>query len=542
MPKIPTYSAGNLASEHVGVPQEDQSGQIVAKALTGLASTTFDIMAERKANIDKVEVASVASRYALEMARAESEILRTPGIKSSEIEQAYATKSEEIKASLFGSLSDSSVKQAADVQLQHVQSQYQLKAVAQASKFKDKEVYQMGFDTLTQLVEAPTDFSKDTYDAQLADIRSMASTFEPFLESPAAVKRLIENSVDEKAKKSVTKAIDNGQEAEAYAAYNQGLFDSASPSVREALGKTITEALATKKYRAELKTQSQVLSDNIDMSGKFNSLGLEDIEHKLSSMRFQLEDPGLSDAQRASIKRGIEYGTNFYRAKLSTASIQAVDDPNRKAEIMAMISEVVKGEGLSAKKRPGVAYDELNKVQEELLKAFGDEQKISRKTFENYSGVITSSLMKGFSEDHFEKSGMQKIAGAVGLDLTPAGLGKMVGGDDGRDVYMLFKAGKTIKGAYDPQTMVTAFDEYLNDRRENLIGGPLTPETAKKYIVRAHFRNSGYSTDLVPDQLVQHKVLGYVRYAGPDENGRPTYNLTDEQALQLQQIKLRKTK
>lgn len=94
MPKIPTYSAGNLASEHVGVPQEDKSGQIIAKAFTDLASTTFDIAEKQNKLLKQAELTKLVSQYDSELALKAADIRRnnvsSPDEANRQLEEAQA--------------------------------------------------------------------------------------------------------------------------------------------------------------------------------------------------------------------------------------------------------------------------------------------------------------------------------------------------------------------------------------------------------------------------------------------------------------------
>ena len=120
MPKVPTYIAGNLASEQVGVPQQDQSGVIVANAVTGLASRAANIIGdavEKQNNmLRRAELSKKVSQYDSEVMLASTEIrqknITTPDEGVKELEE----RRQEIFNTYKEGITDPDVKLAFDAQ------------------------------------------------------------------------------------------------------------------------------------------------------------------------------------------------------------------------------------------------------------------------------------------------------------------------------------------------------------------------------------------------------------------------------------------
>ncbi len=120
MPKVSTYYAQNLASEHVGVPQQDRSGVIVAEAVTGLASRAANVLGEmvEKQNtmLKRAELSKTVSQYDSEVMLASTEIRQKHMTTPDEGVKELSARRQEIFNTYKDSITDQDVKLAFDAQ------------------------------------------------------------------------------------------------------------------------------------------------------------------------------------------------------------------------------------------------------------------------------------------------------------------------------------------------------------------------------------------------------------------------------------------
>ena len=459
--KIPTYTAGKLASERTPIPSLDQSGQIVAQAVGNLAQKAFTIAEEVKEKQQKLDISIAESQYSVAMAEKEGEILGTPGLQSKDIQAKYDEASQQVRESILGGLDNGGTRQAVDMALQGSEAQYKVRAIQNKFEFQKKEELNKIFSAAEQQVQAP--FSDSTiYASQVAQINGLKQALIDHGYTVDVASKFIQNTLDNKAQYAIDNAIDNGQEEAVYLAYNRGDFSSASMDKREQIGKQIAEALATKTQRAELKTQADALSSSAELMGQFGALDMKSLTHRASSLEFELAEGTrngtLSPAQVNTMTKDLNFIETLRKAKLNMAyTQQRTDDPLRKQEIATKMAELVDKTGAESVLSPKEKMDALFTMRDELMKAFVEDRKISRRTFEEFSASIYGAYTKGFMEENFKGDWRWdwKRGG------TPAGVESYFGQGDQKNVMELFKAVKKTKTGYDPKVMMYAFDEYL---------------------------------------------------------------------------------
>lgn len=540
MAKIQTYTADNLPSARTQVAPPDTSGQELGKAISGFASNAFDVFQQEQQRQLKVDASIAESDYSVLMAEKEANILNPPegqpAIKSKDIEAAYLAASTEARSQIIGKYSDGATRQTVDLVLRGSEGKYKVRAIKQKFEMDKVERLNELFGTAEKQVQSSY-VDEETYSRQVTAINNLKqSLIDKGYSLPDATK-FIQNTLDQKVQYAVDDAIDKGNEGSIYLAYNSGVFASASTERRDKIGKQISEALATKTYRAELKTQASALKMSVDMAAEYGSMDLKTMTHKLSSMEFELSEgeknKSLSAPQIANLAKTINYVETLRKSKLNMAYVQAkYDDPGRKEEILKKLATAIQGSGRAAKKRPEVTYDELLDVRDDLLKAFVDEGSISRKTFEEYNADLLGAVSKGFTDEVFQGHWLN-FGGPS--DKVKRGYAE----EDQNNVMALFKAAEKPGGGHDAVAMQYIFEEYLYDKRNSQTPIKITPEIARNYARRGWLSRNGYGTDYKVGSYLNTKHGSWkILDIGPF--GVPIFDVPQEFVDKINQVKLEK--
>jgi hypothetical protein len=534
--KISTHTAGSLTSERTPIPSADKSGQIVANAVSNLAEKVFNVAEDMQVKQQKLDTALATSQYSVAMAEKEGALLSTPGLQSKDIQAKYDEASQQVRENILGGYDNGGTRQVIDAALQQTETQYKVRAVQQKFEFQKREELNKVFSTAEQQVR--TAFSDSTlYASQVGQIKGLEQALVDRGYTAEAASKFVQNTLDNKAQYAIDDAIDNGQEETVYLAYNRGDFGSASMDKREQLGKQIAEALATKTQRAELKTQADALSSSIDLMGQYGALDMKSLTHRASSLEFELAEgtraKTLSPSQINTLTKDLNFIETLRKSKLNMAyAQQRTDDPLRKQEIATKMAELVDKTGAESVLSPKEKMDALFTVRDELMKAFVEDRKISRRTFEEFSASIYGAYTKGFMEENFKGDWRWdwKRGG------TPAGVENYFGSGDQKNVVELFKAVKKTKTGYDPKVMMHAFDEYLMDKRDNKMPITMTPEVAKQYVFRGWLSSNGYGTDFKAGDYLPTK-FGALKILSIGDFGVPNYEVPQEMYDKIQQLK-----
>lgn len=177
MARIPTYTAQNLASERVGVPQQDQSGVIIANSITGLASKAANVIGEvverQNTLLRRAEISKKISQFDSDMLIASTEIRQKHMTTPDEGIKELNTRRQEIFDTYKEGITDPELKMTFD-------------AAGSETLFKGKALDQVwAFGQKNQLIQ------KDHFDRIAGDVAFAGQTdnFAEVIEKASALDR-----------------------------------------------------------------------------------------------------------------------------------------------------------------------------------------------------------------------------------------------------------------------------------------------------------------------------------------------------------------
>lgn len=518
MARIPTYTADRLASEQVGVPRQDQSGVILANAVTNLAGTAYDAisaeLAKQQQAKEMLDVSAAKTQYQTQYLRAKQEITSDPAVTSDKVEELLNERSSQISSQLLSDLPSGSTRQAVQTAIQLDQDVFKVDAAKERVVLANKETYNKWFNTIETTIEnMKATGTAESYEATIKGFHAMTPAVVPLVgDNLENAQKATQNAIDSATTQFVAAGIENGQEDQLEQMRILGKFNQASETTQKRVDATLTEALKTKAYRADITTAYNTLNDNVaDVEAiRAKNKTFSDIEHDLSATTYELATGNFSASQKEDMQRRINTLDALRKAMLMGAYTRGSDNLDVKTDLATQAVRLIKQADGEKGRAEGVYLSDLKKYQDRLVSEFVDKQNISGKTFNDLYADVYGVMLKDLSQKTFEQSGWEKF-----IHATPAATAEVLPKDERKPLFRIYDAAKQPDGSVDPNIMLKAYDEYQADKKAGkTIGDSLTSEQADEYFTRANLRQQGFSGvykvgDNFPTKRGPRKILGF---------------------------------
>jgi len=531
MPRIPTYQAGNLASEQIGLPSpQDQSGQIIAHAVAQAAGTVMDIASQQLEKQKKIQqdldVTTAQTDYQVAYLGEKQKILSDPNISSDQVEEILNKRSSELSSNIISQYSSGATQQVVQTAIQQDQQLFRLDAVKTRINLGNKEAYNTWFSSIERTIKGVSEVgSPEAYQIAVTNFKKMTPSIVPLTgDNIESAQRATQNAIDSMTTQFVASGIEKGQEDSLEQMRVLGHFGDASEGVQKRIGETLNTALKTKSFRADITTAYKTLNQNVDdvEAIRNQDKSFADIEHDLSATTYELSTAKLSDSQKEDLKRRITTLDALRTAQLTGAYIKSSDNLDTVVSLRSEAAALLQQSEGQKQLADGVYLNELKKYQDRLVSEFVDRQNISGKTFNTLYSDAYGVMLKDLTNKTFEQSGWEKF-----IHATPGATKDVLPKEDRAPLFKIFQAAKKPDGTVDSDIMFRAYDEYLSDKKAGkLVEGTFTPEQAQEYFMRASLRKQGFSSvykigDMITTKNGPRKITGF-------ENGRVMIEGTEQ--------------
>jgi hypothetical protein len=405
MPRIPTYTAGKLASEQVGVPSADQSGVIVGQAVTGLANKAATLIEEslskQRTLLQNAELTKKVSQLDSDMAVSAAEIrqqyLSNPDegvkqlrIKRQELLDQYKSDitDPDVKLRFDAAGTESLVKGGALDQIWAFQENNKIIQKTHFDRLSSDAAFAGQTDNLDEVLEKAflLDQDRENFYQAWGGVLEGSKVIDAGQES--IIKSYFYNQLTKGNAFKVLKEIDSGRFGPKEG--SNGLI--APEKLKELRSTAVQMATAGKEDSAAL-----ALVQNVQTNFKIDEALQEPLsatEEKINSLSFligqrqELADKGeVSPDEINVLKQQLSLLENIRGAQLSRSNMYITPDPDVEADMTARFFGLFpKG---NTKKAFKATMQDVFQFQQDLVK---NREKMDPKTFEKLSKLSEAAF------------------------------------------------------------------------------------------------------------------------------------------------------
>lgn len=400
MVKIPTYTAGHLASEQVGVPAQDQSGVIVGNAIAGLAGKAATLIEESLSKQRDLyrdsQKAKILGEYASQMVMEADQIRTTFSKEPDKAVMQLKEYRNELKSSYLAKVDDSLMKQEMDATLTNLNTRELLQDLTwQADQINmlTRLNFSERISNDAKFLSGPVSYLDyiDRIDSLLDSRDVIISSFR----NPTEGAKFVENGIEAGTRGFIYGKIDRGESFEVAQFLASGKFDRFITSeVKLELEDRVEAALKGEQKRSKVRLAAEVSDSVFETIKSLDQKSLPQLEDEIGDIQFRLEQAKVlkNPVEEKIYQDKFEIYTLLRDAKLEAIATTAKDDVKTKGGFLSDFQRLVKTE--DGESTLAGTYDEVLDFQKKATQAFYDG-KLSKDTYSSWMVFTQAALSEG---------------------------------------------------------------------------------------------------------------------------------------------------
>ena len=447
MPRIPTYTAGKLASEQTGVGSADKSGMIISEAVTNLAGKVFgvaeDVLTKQKNLLQQSELVKLTSEYESRSAVLGAEVRKNNLLSPDEAAKQLQEEQQGLLTEFKSRIKDPDLMLRFDAAATNANfgesGKTQLWAFQENNKLIQKNLIDRGQADIARA--AQTDNLDEVLGLAMkmdADRKTYYSAWGDALEGGKAVDTLQEALFQA----YFTEQMSKGNAWKALRELNDPRLGAteyrwAGGETQQSNGFVNPTKLLTWRRSLEanlLKTKDDAATLSL-LNAVESGMNLDELEKKplstlaeeINGLTFEIgkteklvEEGQVSPKQVEAMKKLQSLYQTMYDRKVSLANDQIVADPAVEAEIGAAFTNLFKWQGGQRKNIRGTLEDIYN-FQKQLEDA---RPNIAPAKYEAWQRMVRQSFLADIQNERNNRFGVKQA-----FEFGPIKLGDIVAKD-----------------------------------------------------------------------------------------------------------------